>query len=79
VQIAASLCERVCGVFGVTPPIYRRRVDFFTKSRAFSIAKACRVLGYEPRISLEQGFADTARWYREHNYLPHAPESQAAS
>ncbi|MDQ3224168.1 MAG: NAD-dependent epimerase/dehydratase family protein, partial [Gemmatimonadota bacterium] len=33
-QMAGSLCERICVPFGIEPPIYRRRVDFFTKSRA---------------------------------------------
>ena len=70
VQIAASACERVCAPLGVTPPIYRRRVDFFTKSRAFSIEKARRMLGYEPQISMERGFEQTAAWYCEHGYLP---------
>jgi dihydroflavonol-4-reductase len=78
VQIAASICERVCAPFGVTPPIYRRRVDFFTKSRAFSIEKARRVLGYEPRISMERGFQETADWYREHGYLPPAGSRTAS-
>jgi nucleoside-diphosphate-sugar epimerase len=45
-------------------------VDFFTKSRAFTIEKARRVLGYEPQVSLEAGLARTAAWYRENGYLP---------
>jgi nucleoside-diphosphate-sugar epimerase len=49
--------------FGIEPPIYRRRVDFFTKSRAFSIEKARRTLGYEPRVSLEAGLRRTLDWY----------------
>lgn len=72
VQLAGSLCERICAPLGVTPPIYRRRVDFFTKSRAFSIEKARRTLGYQPRIDLEQGFRETTAWYRAHGYLPAA-------
>src|SRR5205807_2154634 len=32
--IAAAVCEAVSAPFGIEPPIYRRRVDFFTKSRA---------------------------------------------
>lgn len=70
VQIAGTLCERACAVLGVEPPLYRRRVDFFTKSRWFSIEKAKRVLDYEPRIPLREGIEATARWYREHGHLP---------
>jgi nucleoside-diphosphate-sugar epimerase len=69
-QAAGSLCEAVCAPFGIQPPLYRRRVDFFTKSRAFSIEKARRVLGYRPLIDLERGFQETTAWYREHGYLP---------
>ena len=46
------------------PPLYRRRVDFFTKSRAFCIDKAKRVLGYRPKVALQEGLAGTAASYR---------------
>jgi dihydroflavonol-4-reductase len=62
-QIAGSLCEAVCVPLGIEPPIYRRRVDFFTKSRAFSIAKAQRLLGYQPQVPLEAGLRCTLDWY----------------
>jgi len=62
VQMAGSLCEKMCVPFGIEPPIYRRRVDFFTKSRAFSIAKARQILGYEPHVSLEVGLRRTLNW-----------------
>jgi nucleoside-diphosphate-sugar epimerase len=70
IQMAGSVCETVCAPFGIEPPIYRRRVDFFTKSRAFSIEKAQRVLGYRPRIDLERGFRETTAWYRDRGDLP---------
>jgi nucleoside-diphosphate-sugar epimerase len=76
IQMAGSICEKICAPIGVTPPIYRRRVDFFTKSRAFSIEKARRLLGYQPTIDLERGFAETTTWYREQGYLP--PPTDAA-
>ena len=44
----ATSCEAVCVPFGIEPPLHRRRVDFWTKSRAFSIDKARRLLGYAP-------------------------------
>jgi nucleoside-diphosphate-sugar epimerase len=62
-QIAGSLCEALCLPLGVEPPIYRRRVDFFTKSRAFSIEKARRVLGYQPRVPIEEGLRRTLDSY----------------
>lgn len=62
VQMAGSLCEKICVPLRIEPPIYRRRVDFFTKSRAFSIEKARRMLGYSPRVSLEAGLRRTLNW-----------------
>ena len=68
-QWAGDLCEAICVPFGVEPPLHRRRVDFWTKSRAFSIGKARRVLGYAPRVDLDEGVARTAAWYREAGWL----------
>jgi nucleoside-diphosphate-sugar epimerase len=66
---AGALCEAVCIPLGVEPPIYRRRVAFFTKNRAFRIDKAKRLLGYQPRVPLDAGLRETAAWYREHGYV----------
>jgi nucleoside-diphosphate-sugar epimerase len=69
VWLAALLCEASCRTLGIAPPLYRRRVDFFTKNRAFDISKARNVLGYEPRVSLREGMKRTAEWYREEGLL----------
>src|SRR3972149_5070786 len=45
------------------PPIYRRRIAFFKKNRAFSIEKAKKILGYHPKIDLKTGISLTAKWY----------------
>jgi nucleoside-diphosphate-sugar epimerase len=63
--LAAAACEAACRPFRIPPPIYRRRLDFFIKDRAFDISKARRVLGYNPSIDLEEGLARTAAWYKE--------------
>jgi dihydroflavonol-4-reductase len=69
-QLAGSLCEAICVPLGLEPPIYRRRVDFFTKSRAFSIAKAKRILGYSPSVSLEAGLHRTLDWCLQTGLIP---------
>jgi nucleoside-diphosphate-sugar epimerase len=69
-QLAGSLCEAICVPFGIEPPIYRRRVDFFTKSRAFSIDKARRILGYSPNVSLEAGLRHTLDWCLQMGLIP---------
>jgi dihydroflavonol-4-reductase len=66
---AAALVEAVCVPLGIEPPLHRRRVEFWTKSRAFSIEKARRVLGYEPKVGVDEGVARTARSYREAGWL----------
>jgi dihydroflavonol-4-reductase len=66
---AGAVCESICAPFGIEPPIYRRRVDFFTKSRAFDISRARAELGYAPQISLRQGIQRTLVWYKQHGWL----------
>lgn len=68
-QIMGTLMEKVCIPLGIEPPIYRRRVDFFTKSRAFKINKAKSLLGYSPRIDLRTGIERTIKWYRQQGLL----------
>lgn len=63
------LVEKFCVLLRVEPPLYRRRVDFFTQNHAFDISKARSQLGYEPKVSLEEGIHLTAEWYRTHGYL----------
>jgi dihydroflavonol-4-reductase len=67
--LAGAVCEAICVPLRIEPPIFRRRVAFFTKSRAFSIAKARERLGYGPRVDLESGIRTTAEWYRAENHL----------
>lgn len=68
-QLVGSLCEKICIPLGIEPPIYRRRVDFFTKSRAFDISKAKDLLGYSPQYGLHDGLSRTAEWYKDNGYL----------
>ncbi|MBP1633800.1 MAG: Cholesterol dehydrogenase [Acidobacteria bacterium] len=62
--LVGALCEAVCVPLGVEPPIYRRRVDFFTKSRAFDISRARAELGYAPKVPLREGVRRALEWYR---------------
>ncbi len=62
--VAGALCEAVCVPLRVEPPIYRRRVDFFTKSRAFDISRARAELGYAPKVTLREGVRRSLEWYR---------------
>jgi dihydroflavonol-4-reductase len=66
---AGAVCEALCAPFGIEPPIYRRRVDFFTKSRAFDSSRARAEFGYAPRIGLREGIGSTLDWYRREGWL----------
>ena len=69
VWLAGALCELVCVPLRIEPPLYRRRVEFFTKSRAFDASRARQELGFDPRVDLEEGIHRTAVWYREQGML----------
>ena len=67
--VAADVCKAICTPLGIQPPIYRRRVAFYTKDRKFNINKIKNVLGYTPRHSNVDGLAETADWYRKQHWL----------
>jgi len=69
VMAAAVACEWLCKPLRIEPPLYPRRLDFFVKDRAFSIAKAQRVLGYQPKVELEEGLRQTFEWYRQAGWV----------
>jgi nucleoside-diphosphate-sugar epimerase len=66
---AAWACEMICKPFRVSPPLFRRRVDWFRQTRAFDITKAKQDLGYQPKVDLETGLARTARWYLDNHLV----------
>jgi dihydroflavonol-4-reductase len=66
---AGWVCEKLCKAVGVEPPLHPRRVAFFTKNREFRIDKAKRILGFEPKIGLIEGFGRTIEWYRKEKLL----------
>jgi dihydroflavonol-4-reductase len=67
--LAGAACEAICVPLGLEPPIYRRRVDFFTKSRAFDISRARAEIGYAPQVGLRDGIRKTLAWYKERGWL----------
>jgi nucleoside-diphosphate-sugar epimerase len=69
IYTVSSIVEVLCKMLGLEPPIYRRRVDFFRKNRAFSIQKAKQELGFHPEIGLEDGIRRTVNWYESEGLL----------
>ena len=69
VYLAGYLCELIFKPMGIHPPLYRRRVDFFRKTRAFDISKARRELDFLPRTEMKTGLAHTTGWYYANGHL----------
>ena len=67
--LAADLCEKICRPLGIEPPIYRRRVAFFTKDRSFDTRKVRERLGYEYLYTNESGLIKTTRDYVARGWL----------
>jgi len=67
--MAGAACEAICTPLGIEPPIYRRRVDFFTKSRAFDISRARAELGFDPQVTIREGARRTLEWYRREGWI----------
>ena len=64
-----SITEAVCGLFRIKPPLYRRSMDFFTRSVYFDVSKAERELGFHAGTDVKTGVAKTAAWYKQQGLL----------
>ncbi len=69
VWLLGALCEGVCVPLRIETPLYRRRVEFFTKSRAFDTTRAKAEIGWAPKIDLRTGLSRTAAWYKQQDLL----------
>lgn len=67
--LAADFSSAIFPRLGMQPPIYRRRVDFYTKDRRFNNQKVHNLLGYAPKIDNDSGLAETAAWYQQQDLI----------
>jgi nucleoside-diphosphate-sugar epimerase len=65
----AASVEAMFNVIGRKPPIFRRSMDFFTKSVAFDARVMRNELGFFPKVSVEEGVQQTAHWYRDRGLI----------
>ena len=63
--LAGAVCEAACVPFRIEPPIFRRRVKFFTSNRWFDTSRARAELGFAPKVSLRDGLRRTIESYRQ--------------
>jgi nucleoside-diphosphate-sugar epimerase len=67
--VLGAMCEAVCVPFGVEPPIFRRRVSFFTSNRWFDTSRAQQELGYRPKVPLRIGISRTLDSYHRLGWI----------
>jgi nucleoside-diphosphate-sugar epimerase len=60
----AAVVEDVCQKLKLDPPIYRRRMDFYTSDSAFDTSRARRILEWAPAVELADGVQRTYDAYR---------------
>ena len=51
------------------PPVARKNIESTIADRVFSIEKARRELGFEPRVDPDIGIKETVRWYLENDWV----------
>ncbi|MBI2672986.1 NAD(P)-dependent oxidoreductase [Candidatus Woesearchaeota archaeon] len=59
------LLEKFFLLFNKEPPISRKKLRFFLSSRRYSIDKAKKELGYEPKENIINGMQKTIEWYNQ--------------
>ena len=68
--LAAAAWGAAAALVGGRPLLDRSRVDEMSAGGfVCDVTRAGRVLGTPPRMDIEEGFAATAAWYREHGLL----------
>ena len=65
----AALPEAAARVSGSTTELRRSSVAYMTRTGTYSIAKARRMLGYEPAVDLTEGMRRTEEWLRAEGLL----------
>jgi len=69
VTLASAVIEKVFLAAKRKPPVFRRSMDFFTKSVEFRTDRARSILGFESKMDVKSGVHRTACWYTENGYL----------
>ena len=67
--LIGDLCELICKPFNIEPPIYRRRVAFFTKDRSFNTNKMRQHTNFEYKYSSRRGLEALSDWYQEKGWM----------
>jgi nucleoside-diphosphate-sugar epimerase len=69
ITLICTITESLCNILKIKPPIFRRSMDFFTKSVQFDVTKAKTALGFESYVDIHDGVAKTAAWYKRNDLI----------
>lgn len=71
-KIAAFFMEGIARLVGAkeAPRITQARIKFLGLNLDFSIAKARRELGYQPRVKFDDALEETITWWKTHQKAP---------
>jgi nucleoside-diphosphate-sugar epimerase len=64
-----TLVEKVGNFIGIEPPVFRRSMDFFTRSVEFDVSKAKNILKFKSEIDVATGVSRTAKWYNDNGLI----------
>ena len=67
--VLGDICEAICKPLNIEPPIYRRRVAFFTKDRSFNTEKMRDHAGFNCKYSNQDGIRLLCEWYQQQGWL----------
>jgi nucleoside-diphosphate-sugar epimerase len=68
-KLLTAAVEAACKPLKIKPPLYKSRLEFYTKGYFFNTDKAERILGFCPTVHIREGISSTVAWYKENNLL----------
>lgn len=69
ITLCCATVEAVSSIIGIKPFVFKRSMDFFTRTVECDITKARKVLGFEHRTQLHHGIWKTVEFYRRKKLL----------
>jgi nucleoside-diphosphate-sugar epimerase len=73
ISVPALVAKTAIRQQGKNAELLPESIDFITRPHTYSIEKARRVLGYEPRINLDEGMARTRKWLQNNDVFNEMP------
>jgi nucleoside-diphosphate-sugar epimerase len=62
--------ERVARLTSRPPAVTAEAVRYLNREHAYTVFRAREVLGWEPKVDLDEGMRRTETWFREEGLLP---------